>query len=130
MSEKLPPPKGRAALIQKLLARAKEAKPGAEPEASRAEEEAPKPRGRALLIQKLAEMRATRKVGAEGPSTVAGVVEGAASSPSRSVPKVEEVTQKMEEASLAEPCSYKGIFCGSQIRFKWEGVDFFLIRNR
>lgn len=102
MSKSPPPPKGRAAILMKLLAQAKERKPGAQPEQSeQPQEEAPKPKGRAALVKKLAELRAAQKVVGEVPSTSSTV-------PVQTEKKVEEVTQRMEETTLAEPCFYRG----------------------
>lgn len=104
MSEKFPPPKGRGAVLMKLLAQLKEQKPGEQSQPSESTEEPPRPRGRAVLMQKIAEMRAARKVVVgEEPGTSR---EGGSSA--CSTVKVEEVTEKLEVATLAEPCFYKG----------------------
>lgn len=87
MADKLPPPKGRAGLLMKLLAQAKEQKPGGE----QSREDSPKPRGRAALLQKIAQLQAAKRLGSEGPS---------------STTKVAKVTEELEETT--EPRSYKG----------------------
>lgn len=113
MAENPPPPKGRAAMIMKLLAQAKERKPGPQPQPEQGEQtqqEPPKPKGRAALVKKLAELRAAQKVGGDGPST-------SAASAVQTQKEVEKVTQKMEETTLAEPCFYKGKFIVYTERF-------------
>lgn len=120
MSQNPPPPKGRAAILMKLLAQAKERKPGVDPQASEpVTEEAPKPKGRAALVKKIAELRAAQKVGGEGPST---------SSVKTTEAQVEAVRQKVEETTLAEPCSYKGMFvwyfCSTYKLLEYESYGF------
>lgn len=104
MSQNPPAPKGRAALLMKMLAQAREQKPGAQPQASEQAEEPPKARGRAALIKKISELRASAsKVGGDGPST-----SGTAKPEQRATEKVGEVTKMVEETTLAEPRYYRG----------------------